>query len=457
MAETRPDRPRHRQRDRQSSFSDFAIPTPIVELLAAEGVTSPFPIQEKTLPDALAGRDILGRGRTGSGKTLGFVLPLVTRLSVSRTRTKSKSPRAIILAPTRELANQIHETLAPLAAQVGLTSTTVYGGVSAGAQISSLRRGVDIVVACPGRLLDHHRSGHLSFDSVEITVIDEADHMADLGFLPDVRTILDAIRRGTQTMLFSATLDGDVNVIVRKYLNKPLTFDVDPADGDPHADIDHHVLRINSGDRVAVIAELAKPGGRTVVFTRTRHGATKLSEQLNKAGIPAVDLHGMLSQSARARNLDKFSNGRSTTLVATDVAARGIHVDDVGLVIHADPPAEHKAYLHRSGRTARAGAKGTVVTLATGAQVKAVRQLTTKAKIKPTESHVQPGHVLLGTLAAEPIERSNSKPQSQTEKPEQRSRDGWARSKSSRPNRKPTGNRRQRPGSDRSRTPAKAS
>ena len=197
-------------------------------------------------------------------------------------------------------------------------------------------------------------------------------------------------------MLFSATLDGDVNVIVRKYLNKPLTFDVDPADGDPHADIDHHVLRINSGDRVAVIAELAKPGGRTVVFTRTRHGATKLSEQLNKAGIPAVDLHGMLSQSARARNLDKFSNGRSTTLVVTDVAARGIHVDDVGLVIHADPPAEHKAYLHRSGRTARAGAKGTVVTLATGAQVKAVRQLTTKAKIKPTESHVQPGHVLLG-------------------------------------------------------------
>jgi superfamily II DNA/RNA helicase len=193
------------------------------------------------------------------------------------------------------------------------------------------------------------------------------------------------------------------------------------------------------------------------VFTRTRHGATKLSEQLNKAGIPAVDLHGMLSQSARARNLDKFSNGRSTTLVATDVAARGIHVDDVGLVIHADPPAEHKAYLHRSGRTARAGAKGTVVTLATGAQVKAVRQLTTKAKIKPTESHVQPGHVLLGTLAAEPIERTYSKPQSQTEKPEQRSRDGWARSKSSRPNRKPTGNRRQRPGSDRSRTPAKAS
>lgn len=457
MAEDRPAKPRHRQRDRQQTFADFAIPGPVVELLAAQGVTKPFPIQEKTLPDALAGRDILGRGRTGSGKTLGFVLPLVTRLSATRTKTKSKSPRAVILAPTRELANQIHATLEPIAAEVGLRSTTVYGGVSAGAQISALRRGVDIVVACPGRLLDHHRSGHLSFENVEITVIDEADHMADLGFLPDVRTILDAIPRGGQTMLFSATLDRDVNVIVKRYLSEPLTFDVDPENGDPHADIDHHVLRINSGDRVAVIAELAKPGGRTVVFTRTRHGATKLAEQLTKAGIPAVDLHGMLSQAARARNLDKFSNGRSTTLVATDVAARGIHVDDVGLVIHADPPAEHKAYLHRSGRTARAGAKGTVVTLVTGAQVRGVRQMTSKAKITPTESHVKPGHELLGSLAAEPIERTYQKPKAEPEKPTRRSRDGWARPKSNKSYRKPGANRRRRPTSDRARTAAQAS
>ncbi len=457
MAETRLDRPRHRQSDRQPTFSDFALPGPVVDLLAADGVTTPFPIQAKTLPDALAGRDILGRGRTGSGKTLGFVLPLVTRLSASRVKVRAKSPRSIILAPTRELANQIHAALEPIAAEVGLRSTTVYGGVSAGPQISALRRGVDIVVACPGRLLDHHRSGHLSFDNVEITVIDEADHMADLGFLPDVRKILDAIPRGTQTMLFSATLDRDVNVIVRKYLNEPLTFDVDPENGDPHADIEHHVLRVNSGDRVAVIAELAKPGGRTVVFTRTRHGATKLANQLTKAGIPAVDLHGMLSQAARTRNLDNFSNGRSTTLVATDVAARGIHVDDVGLVIHADPPAEHKAYLHRSGRTARAGAKGRVVTLATGAQVKSVRQLTGKAKIKATETQVAPGHELLGTLAAAPIDRPVRPGVSQSEKPVNRARDGWARPKSDKNYRKPGANRRRRNPSSTRRPAAKAS
>ena len=456
MADTRPVSSRNQSDIKSPSFADFAIPTPIVDLLAAGGVKAPFPIQAKTLPDALAGRDILGRGRTGSGKTLGFVLPLVTRLSSHRTRTAPKSPRAIILAPTRELANQIHDTLEPLAAEVGLRTTTIYGGVSAGAQISALRRGVDVVVACPGRLLDHHRSGNLSFGNVEITVIDEADHMADLGFLPDVRRILDAIPRGTQTMLFSATLDRDVNVIVRKYLSEPLTFDVDPEDGDPHADIDHHVLRVNSGDRVAVIAELTKPGGRTVVFTRTRHGATKLAVQLNKAGVPAVDLHGMLSQSARARNLDKFSAGHATTLVATDVAARGIHVDDVGLVIHADPPAEHKAYLHRSGRTARAGAKGRVVTLATGAQVRAVRQLTTKAKISPTETTVEPGHMMLTTLAAEPLNLPvRALRVEQKEAP--KSRDGWARSKSNKPRGRSTGGRPRRPSTDASRTGGRSS
>lgn len=439
MAESRPTKTRNRQSESVpepksvSSFTDFGIPTPIVDLLASGGVTAPFPIQAKTLPDALAGRDILGRGRTGSGKTLGFVLPLVTRLSKSRTRLQPKAPRAIILAPTRELANQINDTLEPLATEVGLRTTTVYGGVSAGAQISALRRGVDVVVACPGRLLDHLRSGHLDLGNVEITVIDEADHMADLGFLPDVKRILDAIPRRGQTMLFSATLDRDVNVIVRTYLSEPLTFDVDPEDGDPHADIDHHVLRVNSGDRVAVISELTRPGGRTVIFTRTRHGATKLAVQLNKAGVPAVDLHGMLSQNARARNLDKFSSGHATTLVATDVAARGIHVDDVGLVIHADPPAEHKAYLHRSGRTARAGAKGRVVTLATGAQVRAVRQLTTKAKINPTETTVEPGHTMLTTLAAEPSGAPVRALKPSSKEP-QRSSEGRNRSKSRRSN-----------------------
>lgn len=438
----------------QSKFADFALPTPIVDRLAKNGMTTPFPIQEKTLPDALAGRDILGRGRTGSGKTLGFVLPLVTRLAASRNRTKPKAPRALILAPTRELANQIHETLEPLAAEMGLRTTTIYGGVGAAPQINALRRGVDVVVACPGRLLDHHRSGNLDLRSVEITVIDEADHMADLGFLPDVRRILDAIPRGTQTMLFSATLDKDVNVIVRKYLREPLTFDVDPDDGDPHADIDHHLLRVNSGERVAVIAALTKPGGRTVIFTRTRHGATKLATQLNKAGVSTVDLHGSLSQAARARNLEKFSAGFATALVATDVAARGIHVDDVGLVIHADPPAEHKAYLHRSGRTARAGAKGNVVTLVTAAQIRAVRQMTTKAKISPTETVVVPDHALLVTLAPAPLPRPKHQPQQIQQDQARPPRDGRPRSTSNRTHRKPAGSRGRRPSGDRSRAAA---
>lgn len=422
MADGRPRKPRARQteRARTPKFSDYPLPSPLVDLLSAKGIREPFPIQTATLNDSLAGSDILGRGRTGSGKTLAFILPTVTRLCANGRKTQSGSPRAVILAPTRELANQIFEVLEPLAEEVGLRSTTIYGGVSANPQLNALRRGVDIVVACPGRLLDHHRAGKLSFDHVEITVMDEADHMADLGFLPDVRKILDATPDTGQRMLFSATLDRDVNVIVRKYLHDPLTFDVNPADDDPNEDVDHHVLRVDSGNRVAVIAEMTKPGGRTVVFTRTRHGATKLAEQLTKSGVAAVELHGMLSQNARARNLESFSRGKFTTLVATDVAARGIHVDDVGLVIHADPPAEHKAYLHRSGRTARAGAKGTVVTMATGGQIRGVRHLTNRAKITPIENSVAPGHPLLESLAAEPVATPPQKAKPRNEKPEQR-------------------------------------
>ncbi len=421
-----------------AKFTDFNIPDPIIDLLRADGIVEPFPIQSATLPDSLMGRDVLGRGRTGSGKTLAFVLPVVTRLCSPRRKAAAGRPRAIILAPTRELANQINDVLAPIAEQVGLTTVTMYGGVSPVPQLNALRRGVDIVVACPGRLLDHYRAGKLELSAVEITVIDEADHMADLGFLPDVRKILDGTQKSGQRLLFSATLDKDVNVIVRRYLNDPLTFDVDPGDRDPHADIDHHILTVDSGDRVAVIAELTKPGGRTVVFTRTRHGATKLREQLRKHGVSAVELHGMLSQSARARNLESFASGRSSTLVATDVAARGIHVDDVGLVIHADPPAESKAYLHRSGRTARAGAKGTVVTMATGKQIRGVRQLTARAKIKPTENRVAPGSELLSSLAAPPLATNGSTRSAQSTHPSQpeqrkrqakRSRSGWAKAK----------------------------
>jgi superfamily II DNA/RNA helicase len=433
-------KPRAKKTTHTPKFTDFHIPDPIIDLLRSEGISAPFPIQSATLPDSLAGRDVLGRGRTGSGKTLAFVLPVVTRLCSPRRKAASGRPRAIILAPTRELANQINDVLTPIAAEVGLSTVTMYGGISPVPQLNALRRGVDIVVACPGRLLDHFRAGKLHLSDVEITVIDEADHMADLGFLPDVRTILDATPKTGQRLLFSATLDKDVNVIVRRYLHDPLTFDVDPGDRDPHADIDHHVLMVDSGDRVAVIAELTKPGGRTVVFTRTRHGATKLREQLRKNGISAVELHGMLSQSARARNLESFASGRASTLVATDVAARGIHVDDVGLVIHADPPAESKAYLHRSGRTARAGAKGTVVTMSTGKQIRDVRQLTARAKIKPTENRVTPGHDLLSTLAAPPMApvstrsdrgtSSNDEVRAdQRKRPANRSRTGWAKAK----------------------------
>ncbi|MFT6565168.1 MAG: superfamily II DNA/RNA helicase [Actinomycetes bacterium] len=433
-------KPRNKKSSTTPKFTDFNIPDPIIDLLRAEGIREPFPIQSATLPDSLAGRDVLGRGRTGSGKTLAFVLPVVTRLCSPRKKTAAGRPRAIILAPTRELANQINDVLSPIAAEVGLSTVTIYGGISPVPQLNALRRGVDIVVACPGRLLDHLRAGKLQLNAVEITVIDEADHMADLGFLPDVRKILDATPQTGQRLLFSATLDKDVNVIVRRYLHDPLTFDVDPGDRDPHADIDHHVLLVDSGDRVAVIAELTKPGGRTIVFTRTRHGATKLREQLRKNGVSAVELHGMLSQSARARNLESFTSGRSSTLVATDVAARGIHVDDVGLVIHADPPAESKAYLHRSGRTARAGAKGTVVTMSTGKQIRGVRQLTARAKIKPTENRVAPGNELLATLAAAPMapssSRNDSSSRNQTEdrptqrkRPTNRSRSGWAKAK----------------------------
>jgi len=390
-------KPRHRQL--RATFESLGVPVPLTEYLTKQGINEPFPIQEATLPDSLAGRDVLGRGRTGSGKTLAFSLPVVTRLASQGGRRQPKAPRAIILAPTRELANQIHATIEPLAELLGLRTVVIYGGVSAAPQISALRRGVDIVVACPGRLLDHYRSGLLEFDNVSITVIDEADHMADLGFLPDVRTIMDGTPANSQRLLFSATLDRDVNTLVKRYLTNPLTHSVDSDKAEASSPMIHHVLHVDSGDRFAVMADLAMAPGKTIIFTRTRHGAIKLTQQLTRHGVATVDLHGNLSQAARARNLAAFTSGRANTLVATDIAARGIHVDDVGLVVHADPPAEHKAYLHRSGRTARAGAAGTVVTMMTGAQTRAVRDLTKRAGINPRTTRVRPGDELLNEIA----------------------------------------------------------
>ena len=385
------------------TFADLGVPAPLVATLAESGITDPFPIQTATLPDSLAGRDVLGRGRTGSGKTLAFALPLVARLAAGGGRRQPGRPRALVLAPTRELATQIEAVVAPLAKAVGLRTLTVFGGVRPNPQIQGLRQGVDILIACPGRLADHVGSGHADLRNIEVTVLDEADHMADLGFLPVVRRLLDGTPRDSQRLLFSATLDAGVDVLVKRYLHDPVTHSVDSAQS-PVSTMTHHVLHVSKEGRVPVLVDLTAAPGRTVVFTRTKHGAKALARQLNARGVPAVELHGNLSQNARTRNLTAFGDGTASTLVATDIAARGIHVDDVALVVHADPPVEHKAYLHRSGRTARAGADGTVVTLMTDAQVSDVRDLTRRAGIKPTVTRTAPGDALLAEIA--PGERS---------------------------------------------------
>ncbi len=380
------------------TFVELGVPQALTDVLNVQGVTTAFPIQSATLPDSLAGRDVLGRGRTGSGKTYAFVLPMLARLAAHPQAHRPGRPRALILAPTRELATQIHTSMAPLAKAVGMKTMTIFGGVGANPQISGLRSGVDVVVACPGRLEDHLRSGHVRLDSIEITVLDEADHMADLGFLPVVRRLLDQTPREGQRMLFSATLDGGIDVLVKRFLTNPVTHSVDSAQS-PVSAMDHHVLHVTKEDRLPVLFDLTAAPGRTLVFTRTKRGAKTLTRQLIAAGVPAVELHGNLAQNARTRNLQAFSDGSAKTLVATDIAARGIHVDDIRLVIHADPPLEHKAYLHRSGRTARAGADGTVVTLMTDAQVSDVRILTRKAGISPTTTRLRVGDDLLTSLA----------------------------------------------------------
>ena len=381
-----------------ASFAELGVPRKLTELLEADGITAPFPIQAATLPDALAGRDVLGRGRTGSGKTLGFLLPMLTRLAADPRKRRPNHPRALILAPTRELATQIHTAAEPLAKALGLRTAAIFGGVGARPQISALRSGLDLVVACPGRLLDHADSGFAVLDSIEITVLDEADHMADLGFLPMVKRILDATPANGQRLLFSATLDNGIDHLVRRYLDNPVTHSVDSATSEVPK-MTHHVLHIEAEHRLPILVELTSGPGRTIVFTRTKHGARKLARQLLAARVPAVDLHGDLTQGARTRNLAAFVNGQATALIATDIAARGIHVDEVALVVHADPPVEHKAYLHRSGRTARAGAAGTVVTLMTDAQVGEVRELTRKARITATTTRLEPGNPLIATLA----------------------------------------------------------
>ncbi len=368
------------------TFAELGVPATMVSALDRLDRRTAFAIQVAALPDALAGHDVLGRARTGSGKTIAFAVPMVARLSSSPGRRLPGRPRGLVLAPTRELAYQIAETLRPLADAVGARTVTIVGGVAQGPQVSSLRSGTDVCIATPGRLEDLVRQGHLRLDAVEVTVLDEADHMADLGFLPAVRRILDATPRDSQRLLFSATLDGDVDVLVRRYLHNPRIHSVDDPMGSV-PDVQHRLVTVPAEHKKAAVHDLLSGPGRVLAFTRTKHAARSLARRLTAAGIPSLDLHGNLSQNARTRNLDAFHRGHVRVLVATDIAARGIHVDDVSLVVHVDPPSEHKAYVHRSGRTGRAGNAGTVVTIATPEQRRAVRALLRAANVTAVEEH----------------------------------------------------------------------
>jgi superfamily II DNA/RNA helicase len=343
-----------------STFESLGLSSDLVKVLKHKGITEPLPIQVATIADALEGRDVSGKAPTGSGKTLAFSLPMAARISKGR----SRRPAGLVLAPTRELAAQIATVLAPLVASRGLSVHAFYGGVGYGPQIKALHRGVDIVVACPGRLEDLMGSGHVILDCVEMVVIDEADRMADMGFLPAVRRILDATRADRQTLLFSATLDGDVDVLVRRYQNDPVRHEV-KVDEDEVSRMTHKFQYVAHDDRVASCAKVVADTGSTMVFVRTRHGADRLAKQLSKSGIEAAAIHGDRSQAQRERALRAFGSGSVRALVATDVAARGIHVDDVSCVIHFDLPADSKDYVHRSGRTARAGAEGIVISMVT--------------------------------------------------------------------------------------------
>ena len=401
-----------------SLFSDLGVDPRMADLLAERAIIEPTPIQAAAVPDALAGRDVLGRGRTGSGKTLAFGLPVLQRLARRDAPTRPGRPRALVLLPTRELASQVRDALAPLVEALGLRQTVVYGGVGQGRQAEALRRGVDLLIACPGRLEDLIGQRILDLDRVEVTVLDEADHMADLGFLPAVRRLLSRTPADSQRLLFSATLDGEVDRIVKQFMSRPVTHSVDSA-SESIPDMTHHVFTVSPADRSAVIQELARGLGRSMLFTRTKHAARKLSRQLTASGIPATELHGNLSQPARDRNMAGFHAGDVRVLVATDIAARGIHVDDVALVVHVDPPSEHKAYTHRSGRTARAGSSGDVVTLVPPAERAEVAKMTRQAGIKPRTATVAPGAAEIGALVGEaaPLVAAGDQPTAAARKP----------------------------------------
>jgi superfamily II DNA/RNA helicase len=387
-------------------FGDLGLGQNIVRVLAELGAATPFPIQAATIPDVLAGRDVLGRGRTGSGKTIAFGAPLVERLLAlsagadkGARREFGRAPRALILAPTRELALQIDRTVQPIAQSVGLFTTQIYGGVPYARQLGALQRGVDIVIGTPGRVGDLAAQGKLDLSKTIITVLDEADHMCELGFAEPVQEILDRTARGGQKLLFSATLDKGVADIVEKYLVDPAVFEVSGED-QASSTIDHQVLLLDQRDKQQVLIELASGPGKKLVFARTRAFAEQLADLLDEAGIRAESIHGDLNQSRRTRALEKFSSGRVDVMVATDVAARGIHVDDIALVIQADAPDEYKAYLHRSGRTGRAGKEGTVVTLVPRNRRRRTEELLARAEIEAVWTSVVPGDAFIEELAS---------------------------------------------------------
>jgi superfamily II DNA/RNA helicase len=433
-----------------ATFTDLGLTPALTRALAKTGVTVPTPVQLAVLPDALARRDVLGKAATGSGKTLAFGLPVLARLAGGRTR--SRSPRAIVIVPTRELAGQVRTALEPLASAVGLRVATVYGGTPYDRQIKRLRAGVDLVIATPGRLDDLVRRGACLLDDVQVLVLDEADHLCDLGFYPVVSGLVSKTPATGQRMLLSATLDGDVDRLVRAHLKNPVLHDCALDEVAP--DLTHHVLVTGTGNKIDSAARLLRANPRSIVFTRTRRGATRLATDLAARGITTVDLHGSLSQNARERNLRKFKNGQADVVVATDVAARGIHVDGIGLVVHYDAPTESKAYVHRSGRTARAGSSGAVVTMATHPQVSEIGRLHRAAGVTARHHDVssapepmtsdalaEAGTVVTpGSLPSSPSQGRSGRPSGRSGAPRSGNRSGrtyTGQGSAGRPNRKP--------------------
>ena len=381
-----------------NEFAALGLPAPLVERLAREGITTPFPIQTATIPDALAGRDVLGRGQTGSGKTFAFGLPTLARLAAGE-RALARRPRALVLTPTRELAMQISDALEPFVHVMGLRHKLVAGGMPYPPQLMALNRGVDLLIATPGRLKDLIERGAVQLTDIAIMVLDEADHMAEMGFLPEITSILDALPEVGQRLLFSATLDRGVDEVVKRYLHDAVTHSTDAVTASVTT-MEHHILLIDPQHKKSITAEVANRAGRTLVFVRTKLGADRVAEQLREQGVFAAALHGGLAQNARNRVLNAFKDGSLPVLVATDVAARGIHVDDIGVVLQADPPADHKDYLHRSGRTARAGEKGSVITLALPHQKRGMERMAREAGVDVVATRATPGDALLASTGA---------------------------------------------------------